>query len=345
MPAAKKVILKSEDDAINLLEKLLDNKINTDHLEIEFDGWPHFHMHVHGDKYHQTITPSIMNGLLDLQNGIYKSYAMLKYDAENAQSLTRQERQDLEIEVKVEDGSSEFDINLTEIGMKLIESTAGKMSAEQAMILVMAMLILYFGKSGIQLWLENRKEIRQAELEAQKNSEERQERLETLKILTPLNPKVEQVIAKAQVKDERVKKIVNNAADVNASIVKSVQNAEVAEIQNAVEIPGDVAKEIAITPKSRWEAVRIDDWYRVLEVDSSNAANRKIRVKRIKDHKEFITVLENDSLDQKNLQLIQQAEWKYAKIYLNIEALTLNGRHKEAKILGAVNIDEDDTEE
>ena len=58
-----------------------------------------------------------------------------------------------------------------------------------------------------------------------------------------------------------------------------------------------------------------------------------------------MSVLENDSLDQKNLQLIQQAEWKYAKIFLHIETLTLNGRYKESRIIGAVNIDESDEDE
>jgi len=80
-------------------------------------------------------------------------------------------------------------------------------------------------------------------------------------------------------------------------------------------------------------------------VDSSNAASRKIRLQRIKDNKELMSVLENDSLDQKNLQLIQQAEWKYAKIFLHIETLTLNGRYKESRIIGAVNIDESDEDE
>lgn len=135
-----------------------------------------------------------------------------------------------------------------------------------------------------------------------------------------------------------------HAAETNASILKSVQDADQAEIQNAVSIPGDVAKELSITPKSRWEPIRIDDWYRVLEVDSSNAASRKIRLQRVSDNKELMSVLENDSLDQKNLQLIQQAEWKYAKIFLKIQTLTLNGRYKESRIIGAENIDETEDE-
>ena len=344
MSNIQEFVISNEDQAIELLGSLLNNEINLDHLDLKFDGWPSYHMHVEGAKYHQTITPSIMNGFLDLQSGIYKSYALIKYDTEATQCLTKIERQDLEIEVKVEDGSSSFDINLTEIGLKLVESTAGKMSPTQAVVLILSCLVLYFGKNFLQQILTAKKEARESELEKQKNTEDRKERLETIKLLTEQNEKFVEVMAKANQFDPRIKKMEQHAAETNASILKSVQDADIAEIQNAVSIPGDVAKELSITPKSRWEPIRIDDWYRVLEVDSSNAASRKIRLQRVSDNKELMSVLENDSLDQKNLQLIQQAEWKYAKIFLKIQTLTLNGRYKESRIIGAVNIDESEDE-
>lgn len=344
MNNVQKFVINNEDQAIELLDAILNNKINTDHVNLEFDGWPTYHMHVEGKKYHQTITPSIMNGFLDLQSGIYKSYALIKYDTEATQCLTKAERQDLEIEVKVEDGSSSFDINLTEIGLKLVESTAGKMSPTQAVVIILSCLVLYFGKNFLQQILTAKKEAREAELDQQKNADDRKERLETIKILTEQNEKFVEVMAKANQFDSRIQKMKQHAAETNASILKSVQDADQAEIQNAVSIPGDVAKELSITPKSRWEPIRIDDWYRVLEVDSSNAASRKIRLQRVSDNKELMSVLENDSLDQKNLQLIQQAEWKYAKIFLKIQTLTLNGRYKESRIIGAENIDETEDE-
>ena len=338
-------IIENENQAIDLLDFLLDRKDSSELYNIKFAGWPSYHMHVEGDKYHQTITPSIMNGFLELQAGIYKSYALINYDSDTTNCLTKSERNELEIEVEVKDGSSSFDVNLTEIGIKFIESTAGKMTSGQALTLILVFTVLYFGKNYLQQILAAKKQARESELDLQKNTEERKERLETIKLLTQQNPKFNEVIAKANNFDPRVKKIQQHALDTNAAILKSVQEADSVEIQNAVILPGDVAKELSITPKTRWDPIRIDDWYRVLEVDSSNAASRKIRLQRVKDNKELICVLENDTLDQKNLQLIQQAEWKYAKIFLNIKSLTLNGRYKESIILGAINIDESEDED
>lgn len=62
MNNVQKFVINNEDQAIELLDAILNNKINTDHVNLEFDGWPTYHMHVEGEKYHQTITPSIMNG-------------------------------------------------------------------------------------------------------------------------------------------------------------------------------------------------------------------------------------------------------------------------------------------
>lgn len=339
------IIIASDEDAMSFLKKSLDGDFEGFNGKIELRGWPNFHMHINGEKYHQTITPSIMKGLLELQSGVYKSYALIHYNSDNSNFLTNDEKKELEFEVKVSDGSSELDIDLTDIATKFIEGTVGKMSATQAFILIGAFLLLYFGRSTYQLFLEKRLETRQAELDEQRSAGERSERLETITIFQEQNTQlVSTLIERAKLEDAKVATMQHHSNETKSAILKSIQNAESAEIQHAVELTGEAARELTVTPRSRWEPVRIDDWYRVLEVDSSNAASRKIRIQRVKDHKELITVLENDSLDQKNLQLIQKAEWLYAKIFLKLEALSLNGRYKEAKILGATNINESDDE-
>ncbi len=49
-------------DAINLLEKVLNNEVDTDHLSIKVENFTPFNLHVTGDKFHQTITSSVMKG-------------------------------------------------------------------------------------------------------------------------------------------------------------------------------------------------------------------------------------------------------------------------------------------
>ena len=61
----------------------------------------------------------------------------------------------------------------------------------------------------------------------------------------------------------------------------------------------------------------------------------KIRIRNIETQQEILAILENDTLDQKNLNLIQEAEWGYNPVYLKVRAKELNTMYKEAQIIEA----------
>jgi len=58
----------------------------------------------------------------------------------------------------------------------------------------------------------------------------------------------------------------------------------------------------------KWENVRIDGIYHIINVDSSHSAKRKIRIRNINTQDEILAILENDTLDQRYLDIIQDAE-------------------------------------
>lgn len=133
--------ISSIDDVTDLLQKALNNEL--DHFNIEIEDLDSFCMHVVGEKFHQTITPSIMKGFIDFQSAIYRSYAQIKYADASVLRLTKQEKSDLEIEIKVVDGSSRFSVKWEEVFKHLIENTLGQMTNQQQFISVLA-LILFF---------------------------------------------------------------------------------------------------------------------------------------------------------------------------------------------------------
>ncbi|WP_043974630.1 hypothetical protein, partial [Acinetobacter sp. NBRC 110496] len=71
--------ISNEIDAIKLLEKILDDKINIENLNIVVKDFTPFNLHVSGEKYHQTITSSVMKGFLEMQSAIYKTYSLIRY--------------------------------------------------------------------------------------------------------------------------------------------------------------------------------------------------------------------------------------------------------------------------
>ena len=332
-------VINDLDDAVILLKQALNDQL--DHYDLRVADLEKFSMHLTGDKFHQTITPSLMKGFIDLQNAIYRSYAQIKYNEPSILKLSKQEKDELELEVRVIDGSSGFEVDIQALFEKLIKLLAGKMTGKHIFILVLSTILLYGGYETYSNYLENQKEIRLAEIALEKDVSTKQERLATVALLSDRSDNdTKDVLARAAEFSPQVNNIKEEANNASHSLIKSAQAAESIDFDNGqIKLSGEAAKELTRTLPSRWVDVRIDGIYHVVNVDSSHSAKRKIRIRNIETQQEILAILENDTLDQKNLNLIQEAEWGYNTVYLKVRAKELNGMHKEAQILEAQKIE------
>lgn len=138
------ILIRTEQEAYDVLELALNDQLQP-FGAIVFDGWPTLSLHLTGEKFHQSITPTVMRALLEFQKGIYRSYAAAKYDSP-AKRLTEAEKDALEVRIDVKDGSSGFEINFPEVAVKLVEQIGGKMDPTQLLIAIVSIAVLY-------LWL------------------------------------------------------------------------------------------------------------------------------------------------------------------------------------------------
>ena len=328
-------VINDLDDAVLLLKQALNDQL--DHYDLRVADLEKFSMHLTGDKFHQTITPSLMKGFIDLQNAIYRSYAQIKYNEPSILKLSKQEKDELELEVRVIDGSSGFEVDIQALFEKLIKLLVGKMTSKHIFILVLSTILLYGGYETYSNYLENQKEIRLAEIALEKDVSTKQERLATVALLSDRSENdTKNVLARAAEFSPQVNNIKEEANNASHSLIKSAQAADSIDFDNGqIKLSGEAAKELTRTSPSQWVNVRIDGIYHVVNVDSSHSAKRKIRIRNIETQQEILAILENDTLDQKNLNLIQEAEWGYNPVYLKVRAKELNGMHKEAQILEA----------
>lgn len=328
-------IINNLNDALELLKRALNDEL--DHYDLQISDLNKFSMHLTGDKFHQTITPSVMKGFIDLQNAIYRSYAQIKYNEASILKLSKHEKDVLELEVKVVDGSAGFELNIQELFEKLLGLLVGKMTSKHIFILVLSTILLYGGYEVHNNYLENQKEIRLAEIALEKDVSSKQERLATVALLSDRSAdETKEVLARAAQVAPQVKIIKEEAKNASHSLIKSAQAAESIDFDDGnIRLSGEAAKELTKTPPNKWSDVRIDGIYHVVNVDSSHSAKRKIRIRNIETQQEILAILENDTLDQKNLNLIQEAEWGYNPVYLKVRAKELNGMYKEAQILEA----------
>lgn len=159
----EKITIKNEDEAIALLKQLVEGYELTDTTTIEFESWPKFIIRIKGSDFNGTIPTRIMPTLLDLQKEVHKVYCLTTYGDENIRRLTKKDREQLELVVKVDEGSSIFETLLQAPILKTLQDAASRMSPEQ-----LTAIIIVFGLSVTstifwKLWISKR--IKEKELE------------------------------------------------------------------------------------------------------------------------------------------------------------------------------------
>lgn len=326
-------VIHSEQEAFDFLDKLNNGTISIGSQPLKFDGWPTMHIHLQGEQFNGTITPTIMKGLLELQKNIYQSYGLIRYGDANTQRLTKGERDELEINVKVSEGSSNYDINFQELLTTIFSATVGKMTPDAALVLVLGFSLMYFSASSLKTFLDNRKEIRLRDIE----SEEQRASIEALRFSSEQETKRTEILTQAMNHQPILNTISEQSKDFKTVMLKALSVSESISLQN-VEISGDIAQELSINARKTWQDARLDGVFRIYSVDSSNLTQLKVKIQNISNNNIIIAIVQDQTMDSRHRTAIQNAEWSRQTIELTINAKELNGEFKDAVIIAAKEI-------
>lgn len=330
-------IIRSEDDAYELLKRISEDGVDLQGVQLKFDGWPKLQVHLVGEKYHQTITPTMMKGFIELQGAIYRSYALSKYGTPNIRHLTKEERDDLEVEVKVSDGSSNFEINLQDLFIKLIEMVGGKMEPIHIVTLVLGTGVMYFGTSALKSYLDHRKEVREKELK----KEEQIAQIEALKFSSEQETERAKIMASLVNKTPHLENVEKSAHDVQTALVKAIATADSGEL-SGVELNNDVARELTTNARRKSEEVRLDGRFNIVRVDSSDPDEFKVKIRDTRTGDILDATVQDESLNQTNKPILQEAEWSRKPVDLKINARVLRGEIRSAVVLEVTKVEEED---
>lgn len=339
----KKIVISNEEQAANLLEQLLDNPEKVDTSNIEIKDWKHFTLYLKGEKFDNSLTPTVMKGIIELQKAVYEAYALAVYNDKNTNRLTHQEKKELELKVVVYEGSSLVDIDINGIFTKFIEGTVGKMTSQQAFVLIFVALLLYFGTSALGKFLEHRQAVKEKELETEENKANTQAIVDTVKNLVETNNekdvKVFEVLEKAIERSPQAQQIEQIATHTANAIIRSTRNADTAVINDTIELSGEAAEFLTRNPRADWQPVRIDGNYRLLRVNSSDTRQRKVTLLNLDTGREIIATLEDNTIGSRHLQLLGDAEWNLHPAQLKVKAKMKGSQLKDAQIISVESVD------
>ncbi|MDW5376410.1 hypothetical protein R6258_05705 [Halomonas sp. HP20-15] len=323
------IVIRSEQEAYDILHMASTGAL-PENVEIHFDGWPQLEIIVRGDRYQGTITPSIMKGFIEFQTAIYRTFALARYNSVNINKLTREEKEALELYIKVEEGCSRFTIDVQALMERLVDRIGDKVTPKSLVTIALIVAVGYFGASMTRSYLEERRQVRIAELQ----SEERIAELKAQQYSDELDVRRMQILADATLDEPRAANIREFASDAQNSLVRSVRKADEASI-GGLTIEGETAQELTKNARREAKELRLDGAYRVKAVDASQIDVFKIRVRSEADGDEFIATVQDETLNNRYKAAIREAEWAKKPVHLSINARVVGDDIRKAIVIGA----------
>lgn len=326
-------IISNENDAIDLLTQILNNPNTTDISQIKICGWNEFTLHISGEKFDNSITPTVMRGIIELQQAIYEAYALAKYQEKNVKRLTKLEKDKLELIVVITAGSSFIKIDVNEPLNNALQQALSQMNSEQIVCIIIVALLAYFGRSVWVRHLEKAQAIKEQELENERHKIIADSMLEQTKVLSEQNSRVVAVLEEAVQKIPYAQDVVQTAHETRNRVMRSLKNTDTTEINGAILVSGASAEFYTQPQVEVWQPVRLDGDYRILNVDSSDTRQRKVTLRHLATYEKMIATLEDNTLDKRHTEALGVAEWGLHPIFLKIKAKMKHDKYKEVEII------------
>lgn len=315
MSKMTKLNIDSEAMAWEVLEKALKGVYDDKSVSLSLDNWAGINLHFVGGNFESSITPGVMSGFLDLQKAINRAAAALIYNEPNALRLTAEDRKSFELVIAVSGGSSNFDINLSEIINTMIEKVGDKMSGKQLIIAILGLAVLYTADVAWKDYLVAQAEQAKVDLTYSMSKEETK-RLQILKDTIQ--------------EEHKLSEIREDLRDSQHQLLRSGIGAKAIEMQG-VSIAGANIEDISKTKRERATDVRFKEKFRILAVDTSNKELVKVKVRGATA--EFVASFKDETFDENQLALLKDKLMSRKPVRLVINATMLRDRITTAEIL------------
>jgi hypothetical protein len=344
------VRIDNEDDAWRVLGDILNDKINADNVVLDFGDadWAKVHLNFKGKIFHQTVTASMMRGMVEYQAAFYRIAALLIKDDARTNRLTDQEKDDFELIFKVEEGSSELNAEAAEQLKGVLGKCVDKMSGKQVLTAVIVVALLFFGSPLVANYLNNdvektrietafKEETARIESETKRQGIASTERRDTLQVIKDL---VQENKRKTDLLEHAYKEsaVARRAGELNREavdeILRNSSKADEITIQG-VTLKQNLIREITRSQRSSSKDVIIRDQFLVVGVESEDDYSFVVRLERVSTREVIVATLEDPLLSAKHHKAIQQAEWRRRAVMVHISARQVGDSYKDAKILRA----------
>lgn len=312
--------ISNEEQALDLLNQIKKG-LDVENTSITFDNWPKVVITLKGKNFDGSIPTRIMPPILKLQKEINHIYAKVKYGIDSDKNLTQQDRQDAELVVKIEKGSSIFEVDLGIVLNNVINQIVGKMTTTEIMTIVLGAGFIYTANSMWKNYLNN--QARKHEMDVRVDvSKEETKRIEMISELA---------------KDNITLNSFNKSMDgLREDILKKMREEDELVFDKKTVLKGGQAKGLVKRMKVEPIEIRIDDIFRIISVQSGKIkGGYKVLVENINTKENLQVSIPADTLSEEQKAKLQDGEWNKKPMHMQINASKLRGQINKAVLIEA----------
>ena len=329
------ISITSEDDAYKYLRDAIQGKLGKDALNFEFSGWPKVTVYLGSDFHKQSLTPSNMVGFIELQKSINRTYALLKYN-DSSKRLTQEEKQALEMNVKVGKGSTQSEAFLDKVA-EAVANGLTTMPPEMLAITLLGAALLWAGQASFGKFLETRKETRIRELEINDKAIQRDVRIKELEHMSFVSAQENErlkLVTEAMKRSPSLMDAHDIIEDGFSEVLKGARNADKAIIQGK-EIDREEIQELRINARTRSKDGVINGDFKVEYVNSSDDEVTRVKLRRASD--DLVVTIDIPAAAHPETQelrdALQKAEWEKRLLACSLEVKKSGDQIRSAKII------------
>lgn len=326
-------VIRSESEAWQLLKRIASDDFEDKIVLPEFKGWPDLKIKYWRRGENRLLTAPMMEGLLDVQEALYRAFLLVEEDTSNLRRLSEYQREKYEIGFTINSGSTEAKPDWPEIAKEFVQTVASKMNGKQATIIILVALLAYAGNTAWSDYLDHKAE--QAELNASNSKDEQIGQLfEAFKLSEQADLERMKLLRDMAASNDHGQAVLEASEDAKDGILKSAKRVDSTEVAG-MEIPPEAARRMSRAPKAENKAESVKGTFVILRNDTTLEEGFRVRLRNTETGEEFFASLRDRLVAPNDREIIAKAEWEKVPIRATIAVTRRRGAIVKAQILAA----------
>ncbi|MFU2050562.1 hypothetical protein [Bordetella hinzii] len=314
-------VLRSQEEALQFLQTLLDQNTSDDQLpeDVDIQGeLASMLIEIEGANYHSSITGNLSRGLWELQQEIYRAVASTLHGAPNIKRLTKEELQDYNLVIDVEDGCSKLVADVKDI-VGHLKDAVNSMESRHKLIFLVTLVVTMTAGTGLT-WVKNN------EISADKTVRMEKEKTAQMEVVRKAAQEVPALERWVQASENGARSIAKSVSDADSLSIgnESLNKQEIAEVNQRA------AKEVS-------DVFKLTGYFRVTSITEPTSEG-VVRVGLSGNGEEFLAYMnlrdENNPIPDAKSNAVFLAPKHSTRVYMEVKVKRASDGIREAFIVG-----------